>query len=371
MPTTPIYVEKKDISDLLKEMGKTGFQGKKFGHAFRAWEQMLKEEKITIFLGISGAMVPAGMREILIYLIKNRFVDVIVSTGANLFHDIHEALGFKHYVGNENANDFELYKKGIDRIYNIFAFEGEFNKIDYLLADISSEIGKTCLCPQSYSSLAPYLLSSREYLNEIAKRVREVSVVDSFLITAFESGVPVFCPSIADSSIGIALAISKNPPHIDTIKDVRELTEINKKSEKTGVVYIGGGVPKNFIQQTEVILRLTGHEKGGHDYAIQFTTDLPQWGGLSGCTFEEGVSWGKIYSSAKKVQVNVDATIALPIVAHGLSESKREKYPVFNWSNINILEIEWVEFDEYRKGKEKERKGNSKLDTNVDVNALI
>lgn len=344
IPTSPVNVDTKDISELLRGMTRTGFQGKKLGQAFEVWEKMLKEDDITIFLGISGAMVPAGMRNVFIYLIRNRLVDVVVSTGANIFHDIHEAIGFKHYIGSEKTNDSELYEKGIDRIYDVFAFEDEFNKIDYLLSDISSEIGGTCRIPSSYSGLSPYLLSSREFLNEIAKRVRVISTTDSFLIAAYESGVPVFCPSIADSSIGIALAITDNPPPIDTIKDVRELTEIDKKSQKTGVIYIGGGVPKNFIQQTEVVTRLSGVEKGGHDYAIQFTTDSPQWGGLSGCTFEEGVSWGKIRSSAGKIQVNVDATIALPIIAQGLTASNRERIPVFKWNNKNILELNWEKF---------------------------
>jgi len=307
-PTEPIEVSSKSFSDLLLAMAKTGFQGRKLGEAFEIWLEMLQEDKITILMGLSGAMVPAGMRKIISWLIRNRYIDVLVSTGANLFHDIHEALGFKHYLGRENVDDSELFERGIDRIYDVFAFEGEFNVIDRMLAEIISELDG--------------VMSTREFIEEIAKRI-DAKDKDSIVISAYECGVPIFCPAIADSSIGIASALAERRVVLDTIRDVEELTEIVVNSEKTGVIYVGGGVPKNFIQQTEVVARLKGYEVKGHEYAIQITTDVPHFGGLSGCTFEEGVSWGKINTRAKKVQVNCDATIALPILAHGLMGVKR------------------------------------------------
>ncbi len=318
IPTSPIEVKDRRISELLNAMSKTGFQGRKLGEAFRIWTEMLKEEEITILMGLSGAMVPAGMRKILSWLIKNRYVDVLVSTGANIFHDIHETLGFKHYLGNEAVDDYALFKEGIDRIYDVFAFEKEFNQLDFLIADVFSNFEG--------------VLSSREFFEELAKIIsKKAKEKDSILISAYEKGVPIFCPAIADSSIGIGGAVAKRKLIIDTIKDVEELTEIVAKSKKTGVVYIGGGVPKNFIQQTEIVAKLKGWEVSGHEYAIQITTDNPQFGGLSGCTFEEGVSWGKINYNAKKVQVNVDATIALPLLSHGLLDAKRMSYPTFEW----------------------------------------
>ncbi|AEA47168.1 deoxyhypusine synthase [Archaeoglobus veneficus] len=317
-PTEPIEVSEKSVADLLLAMSKTGFQGRKLGEAFKVWLEMLEEDEITILMGLAGAMVPAGMRKIIAYLIRNRYIDVLISTGANLFHDIHEALGFRHYLGSENVDDFYLYNEGIDRIYDVFAYESEFNKVDCILADIISELDG--------------VVSSRKFIGELAARVyRLASEKESIIVAAYESGVPVFCPAIADSSIGIAAAIADRRVVIDTIKDVEELTDIVVKSKKTGVIYVSGGVPKNFIQQTEVVARLKGVEKGGHDYAIQFTTDMPQWGGLSGCTFEEGISWGKISQKSKKVQVHVDATIALPVIVHGLQNVKRRSCPVFIW----------------------------------------
>ncbi|MEM2086711.1 MAG: deoxyhypusine synthase [Archaeoglobaceae archaeon] len=315
--TEPIEVSNKNFADLLHSMSKTGFQGRRLGIAFEVWLEMLKEERITILMGLAGAMVPAGMRKIISWMIRNRFIDVLVSTGANLFHDIHEALGFKHYLGSDAVNDEELYREGIDRIYDVFAHEKEFNKIDFLISEIFAE--------------NEGIYSSREIIEKIAEKIRKNAKEDSIVISAYEEGVPVFCPAIADSSIGIGASLANKRCTVDTIKDVEELTEIVAKSEKTGVVYIGGGVPKNFIQQTEVVARLKGYEVDGHDYAIQLTTDSPYFGGLSGCTFEEGISWGKINQKSRKVQVFVDATIALPILAHGLIGAKRKDYPIFSF----------------------------------------
>jgi len=259
-PTEPVDVSEKSISELLLSMAKTGFQGRKLGEAFKIWLKMLEEERITILMGLAGAMVPAGMRKIIAWLIRNRYIDVLVSTGANLFHDIHEAMGFKHYLGSECVNDYHLFKKGINRIHNVFAYDEEFNRVDYTLADITSELDG--------------VMSSRQFLEEIAKRI-DVKDRNSIIISAYESGVPIFCPAIADSSIGIAAALADRRVIIDTIRDVEELTELVASSEKTGVIYIGGGVPKNFIQQTEVVARLKGYNVKGHEYAIQITTDTP------------------------------------------------------------------------------------------------
>lgn len=315
IPTTPIEVKDRNFFDLLKSMSKTGFQGRKLGEAFEIWLEMLEEEKITILMGLAGAMVPAGMRKVISWLIRNRFIDVLVSTGANLFHDIHEALGFKHYIGSEFVNDVELFKEGIDRIYDIFAHEREFNQVDFMIGRIFEE--------------TEGVLSSREIIERIAEKIRKVAKEDSIIISAYDMGVPIFCPAIADSSIGIGASLASRRCIVDTIKDVEELTEIVAKSGKTGVIYIGGGVPKNFIQQAEVVARLKNYEVAGHEYAIQITTDSPQFGGLSGCTFEEGISWGKISCRSRKVQVFVDATIALPILAHGLMNTKRRNFPKF------------------------------------------
>ncbi len=313
-PTQPIDVRERSFSDLLLAMSKTGFQGRKLGEAFKIWVEMLEDE-VTIIMGLAGAMIPAGMRKILSFLVDKRYVDVIVSTGANVFHDICESLGVKHYIGSEYADDVKLFGERIDRIYDVFVSEDDLNRVDFLLANAISDMEG--------------IVSSREFIEILADKLKKFAKEESFVFAARERGVPIFCPCIADSSIGIAAALSKAKVVIDTIKDVRELTEIVVKSNKTGVIYIGGGVPKNFIQQAEIVARLAGKDKGGHDYAIQITADSPQWGGLSGATLEESISWGKVSSRSKRADVRLDATVALPIIAHALREYKRKRFPKF------------------------------------------
>ena len=336
-PTVPIDVKDRSISELMDGMLKTGFQGRKLAESVQAWHNMLKEKNMTVFMGLSGAMVPAGMRRIISYMIRERMIDCLVSTGANLFHDSHEALGKKHYVGSHLADDENLFKHGVDRIYDVFAVEEEFRTADNLIADFAEEIGEISC-------------SSREFMYLLGKElVRRGAVEDSIVVSAYRHNVPIFVPALSDSSIGIGLTIARRRGlklEVDQIKDVDEITHIVEKSGKTGVVYVGGGVPKNFIQQTEVIASILGMDVGGHDYAIQYTSDSPHWGGLSGCTFDEAVSWGKIAAQAKKVQVFVDSTIALPIVAHALHEKCRElkrAAPVFNWEGPEGLDIDYIE----------------------------
>ena len=328
-PTMPIEVTERSISDLTDAMQYTGFQGRKLAESVKAWENMFREDGVTIFMGLSGAMVPAGMRNIITYLIEKRLIDCLVSTGANIFHDCHEALGLKHYVGSHTANDCELLGHGIDRIYDVFAYEEEFRNTDHMVADFARKHhGKT--------------YSSREFIRLLGKEISEKGNNNSIIVSAYKHNVPIFIPALSDSSIGIGLTIARRKGYninIDQIKDVDEITKMVEASEKTGVVYVGGGVPKNFIQQTEVVASIMGHDVAGHEYAIQYTTDAPQWGGLSGCTFDEAVSWGKISREAKKVQVFVDATIALPIVTHALKEKTNDhkrKVPCFDWNSDGI-----------------------------------
>jgi deoxyhypusine synthase len=324
-PTEPISVEDRKLSELLQAMLSTGFQGRKLAESIETWVEMLSEEKVTIFLGLAGAMVPAGMRRIIAFLIQKRLIDVLVSTGANLFHDCHEALGGKHYIGTSQVNDCELLKYRVDRIHDIFASEAQFRKLDFMIRDFAKKI----------DSQKKY--SSREFIYLLGEEIaRKGGDEDSIIVSAFKHQIPIFTPALCDSSIGIGLLLSRRNNvniDVDQMKDLDEITQIAEQSDKTGVIYIGGGVPKNFIQQIEVIQDILD-SKSGHDYAIQYTTDAPHWGGLSGATFEEAVSWGKISKNAKKVQVFVDATIALPIVAHALRErmtGKKRLVPVYSW----------------------------------------
>jgi len=191
----------------------------------------------------------------------------------------------------------------------VFAFEEEFRWVDRGFANFAEKI-------------APFRGSSREFLQRFGEwLVREVPGRESFLSTCVQEGIPVFVPALCDSSIGIGALIARRRGvaiDIDQIADTDEVTSLVEEVNKTGVIYVGGGVPKNFIQQTQVIGSIHQKDLGGHDYAIQYTTDSPHWGGLSGCTFEEAISWGKESADTMHVQVHVDATIALPIVISAL-----------------------------------------------------
>jgi deoxyhypusine synthase len=316
-PTAPIEPKKGEkIDNLLRKMSNISFQGRNLAQAFDIWQSMLKD-KTTIFFGLAGAMVPAGMRKLIVYLINERLIDCIVSTGANLFHDCAEILGYYHWKGSPHVDDSRLWKEGIDRIYDTFALESEFKKTDDFIENWVKELDQE------------HTYTTREFLYFLGKKLSEASDEEGILSSAFKNKVPIFCPAIADSSIGIAIALGRfrksNKITFDLTKDILESAYIVKESAHTGVIYIGGGTPKNFIQQAMVVTNyLYKREETGHKYAIQITSDAPHWGGLSGCTLEEAKSWGKIAEKAMKVSVYCDATIALPILAAGLAENEAE-----------------------------------------------
>ena len=300
------------VSDLLERMGDTAFQGRNLAVAVDVWEKMLRK-KVKIFFGLAGAMVPAGMREVVAYLIRHRYIDCLVSTGANLFHDIHETLGSCHWQGRPDYDDNDLRSAGLDRMYDVLAIEEEFNDADEYIYEFARKLPKR-----------PY--TTREFLyligGDLSRRPRKKGRKDGILSTAAAAGVPVYCPAIADSSIGIALAMEDGPGHFifDLIADVKETAALAASPGESGVIYVGGGTPKNFIQQAEVTADMMCKKVKGHTYAVQIITDSPHWGGLSGCTFEEAQSWGKIALKSTHVTVNSDATIALPLIVTALAE---------------------------------------------------
>ncbi len=320
-PTNPFEIKPDDsLYQVLTRMADVSFQGRNLAIALKIWERMLSDD-IMIFLGFAGAMVPAGMRKIIVYLIKNRYIDCLVSTGANLFHDAHETRGLYHYIGSCKIDDLSLREEKVDRIYDTFASEDEFIQTDNYVGDFAY-------------TLEPKNYSTREFLYLLGKHMANCPEA-GILNTAAACNVPIYCPALGDSSIGICLTelVRKRGKRIsfDIIKDIEETATIASARSSSGVVYAGGGVPKNFIQQTEVTAPYIGLSVSGHKYAVQFTQDSPQWGGLSGCTFEEAQSWGKIAKEAKMVTVHVDATIALPIVVTALAQAKikRSRIPQF------------------------------------------
>ena len=330
-PTRPIKIDPdKTVSELVSEMALTGFQGRKLGEAADAWTAMLKKREIVIWMGVAGAMVPAGMRELITYLIRRRMIDVLVTTGATLYHDAYESIGGKHFLGTDQIDNVMLRRHRIDRVYDVYADERKFYQLDVMIEkEFSSRLQPG----------RPY--SSREVMHEFGKWVSEMAGGrDGICISAYESGVPIFVPAFCDSGMGFSLMFSnrRRKRHIivDHMRDVDESSRITEKSRNTAVIIVGGGVPKNFIQQTAVIASYQTRHDRTHNFAIQFTTDVPQWGGLSGSTFEEAQSWGKYNPRATMVQCFADATISLPVVVQALSQRYkrlRRRVPRFHWNH--------------------------------------
>lgn len=330
-PVTPFDItEGVSVSEVVDRMMGTSFQARNLAISVEVWAQMIADKGCSIYFGLAGAMVPSGMRKVVVYLIRNRLIDCVVSTGANLFHDLHETLGRFHYKGDHLADDEELLKCGIDRIYDTYIANKEFEDGEGYVARFAATLD----VKRSYTT--------REFFYLLGRKLAADGYESGILSSAAEQGVPVYCPAIGDSAIGIGLARGRvqNGADVtfDVVGDVLELTDIALAAVSTGVVYVGGGTPKNFIQQVEVVPYIYDRSLDGHRYAIQITTDSPQWGGLSGCTFEEAVSWGKEAPAAKAATVHCDATIALPIIVSALSEKKvkREVMPKFSLSDQKL-----------------------------------
>jgi len=301
------------INHILNSFHNTSFQSRNLAKCFSVFKSMLADREAVIFFGLSGALIPGGMRKVIRDMIDLNMIDVLVSTGANLYHDFFESYGYHHYVAQEHVDDEELRKLRIDRIYDTFADDTLFLKMDAFFSEFTE-------------TLETREYSTRELFWELGKKTNDPL---SIIRTAYRSGVPIFCPTIHDSGIGIGLTAHrfKNSPDsgfsIDLLRDNYEIMQIAKLARSTAVFYVGGGVPKNYIQQIEPMLEVCSYfDHPGHQYAIQITTDDPKWGGLSGCTFEEAKSWGKVSYSATSATVYIDATIGLPLLVAGVIEEK-------------------------------------------------
>lgn len=301
--------EKMTVDQLIQQYKNSGsFGAGRLSVACDIYERMLRDEDCTIFLALAGAVVPAGMRSLIADLIRERLVDVVVSTGANMVHDAIEAVGGHHYKGHWLANDHLLYKYHIYRIYDIFVPEEAFVKLDHRLVEIYNEIA---------AENQGECLGSNEFARELGKRLEDPN---SILRAAYEAEMPIFLPAVRDSEFGFAYwlhASQKNVKHklvVDAFKDVSEIIGICKRSPRNGMIVIGGGVPRNTVQSAALA------SKKGMDYAVIITMDRQETGGLSGSTIEETVSWGKVKSEADKVMVIGDAMIIFPIIVASVAE---------------------------------------------------
>jgi deoxyhypusine synthase len=282
------------VSELVGEMAEVGFGARKIAEASQILKEMIKDKECKIFLGIAGAMVPGGMKEVIMDMLG--FTGVFVTTGANLTHDLMESLGEKHYIGEENADDKKLHEQGIDRIYNVYLKNEVYVKLEKFFEDNWNEISKT------------------KTIKELLWKLGELCPGQGILKKCWQKKIPIFCPALADSGIGLMIWGKKaagKKIEVDAFEDMKEIIDFAWTSKKNGVIYVGGGVPKNFIQQSLQFSK-------GADYGIQISTDRQEPGGSSGAPLKEGISWGKMQAQGKFVDIFCDATIALPLILASL-----------------------------------------------------
>jgi deoxyhypusine synthase len=315
VPVEPFAVEVGlSVDDALSRMERVSFQGRSLATARRIWEKMLAAD-CTIFLGAAGALSAGGMRLLIAHLITHRYVDCLVSTGANLYHDLHETRGRHHYVGSALENDAKLQAEHIDRVYDTYASEKEFVDNDEWIAAFVLTLER-----RQYSS--------REFLYRLGEHLWRETGRDGILTAAYRAAVPIFCPAIADSSIGMGLSQARHRDSraglVDVVADIIESTNLVIRHPRTASIVLGGGTPKNFINQATVQAEFYDDRVGGHRYALQIVTDVPHFGGASGSSLEEAQSWGKLATDAEQVTVHADVTIALPFLVSALETSARD-----------------------------------------------
>jgi len=318
-PVKHIDIKSFDARKIIDGMSKMSFTSRDTARAANIYNEMLADKDCSIFLTLAGSTSAGGCMDLYADLVKNNMVDAIVATGASIIDmDFFEALGFKHYQGSQFHDDTELRNNYIDRIYDTYIDEEELQACDKAICKIANN-----LKPRSYTS--------REFIKELGKYLKTNGKKKGSLIeTAYDNNVPIFCPAFTDSSAGFGLVMhqEQNPEAhitIDSIREFRELTEIKLQSKQSGLLMVGGGVPKNFIQDTVVCAELLGKKVDMHKYAIQITVADTRDGACSSSTLKDASSWGKV-DVTKEQMVFAEATSVLPLIAS-------DAYHRANWKN--------------------------------------
>jgi len=280
-----------------------GFGAKKLARAVDIFMDMVQDQDCTIFLTVAGAMVPGGMKHVLIDFLELGVVDVLIATGATLTHDLIEAFGYKHFHGSALADDEALSKEGLNRIYNVLLPNEAYEMLEENIQSVLEQSSRTeFLCSEFLTYLG----------NQLPER-------PSILRVAAKKKIPIFCPAIADSILGFQLWMysQTHPLNIDILGDQKRIIDIAYESKHKGALIIGGGTPKHYVAMA---MQVTSK---GLNYAIQITMDRPEPGGVSGASLQEAISWKKVDARAKHVDVICDATIALPIMLGAISHRMR------------------------------------------------
>jgi deoxyhypusine synthase len=306
-PVEHIDITAFDATPIIAAMRGMSFTARDLAVAADIYDRMLADRQCAVILTIAGSTGAAGCMQLYAEMVKNNMVDAIVATGAAIVDmDFFEALGFRHWQGSPHVDDGRLRKLYIDRIYDTFIDEEELQVCDRTIREIAD-------------TLPPRAYSSREFIREMGRYLTtHARKKDSLVQTAYENGVPIFCPAFSDSSAGFGLVLhqAQHPRQhvsLDSVKDFRELTLIKIKAKTTGLVIIGGGVPKNFAQDTVICAELLGKNVPMHKYAIQITVADVRDGACSSSTLKEASSWGKV-DTAFEQMVFAEATSVLPLM---------------------------------------------------------
>ena len=307
-----IDIRQFDARPIVEAMGKMSFTSRDLARATRIYNQMLEDPDCTIFLVVAGSTSAAGCMDLYAELVRSNMVDCIVATGATIVDmDFFEGLGHKHYQALEIPDDDTLRSLYIDRIYDTYIDEEELQHVDNTIYEIAESLEE-----KAYSSRA-FIREMGKYLVEHGKKA------NSLVKLAYEHDVPVFCPAFTDSSAGFGLVkhqverLKAGKPHltIDSIADFRELTQIKVEAGESGLLMVGGGVPKNFVQDTVVCAEILGHhDVAVHKYAVQITVADVRDGACSSSTLQEAASWGKV-STAIEQMVFAEAASVMPLLA--------------------------------------------------------
>lgn len=323
-----IDVAKINSTAIIDAMRDMSFTSRDTADAADILNRMIRDKNCTVFLTLAGSTSAGGCMQVYVDMVRYKMVDAIVATGASIVDmDFFEALGFKHYKGSYNADDSVLRNNYIDRIYDTYIDEEELQVCDMTIKKIAD-------------TLEPRPYSSREFIREMGKYLVKNSKKKNSLVQAcYENNVPIFCPAFSDSSAGFGLVKhqwTRPDKHmtIDSVRDFLELTMIKMKAKSSGLFMIGGGVPKNFIQDTVICAEVLGKEVPMHKYAIQITVADPRDGACSSSTLKEASSWGKVDTVFEKM-VYAEATSVVPlIVSYAYHKGYWKSRKKYEWSKI-------------------------------------
>jgi len=296
------------VSQLVKEMNAAGVLGAgNVGKATELVSEMFSDPDYAVFLTLAGAIVPAGFRRLISDLIEKEYINVLITTGSNMVHDMVEALGYRHIVGTFAAEDRRLRRENIGRIGDIYIEQKAFQSLEKWLYQTVEAI------PEEKRRR----ISAAELLNEIGKRIKDK---ESLLAVAAQKNVPIICPAFVDSIAGFQLWMfgQDKTLRIDPLLDVSQLMGKVYEAQKSGIIILGGGVPKHFALFANTF-------RGGVDAAVQITMDRPEPGGLSGASLEEAISWGKIKPKGRAATVVCDITIAFPLIVAAALENVEKR----------------------------------------------